>query len=51
VRATSTVTRRLVTQGKVSDLRTETDNNPHGFLIQDWQILQNEDEPSKTGMP
>ena len=50
VRATSTVMRRLVTQGKVSDLKTETDNNPHGFLIQGWQILQNEDE-KKEGTP
>lgn len=44
IRATSTVTRKLITQGKVSDLKTETDNNPHGFLIQGWQILQNQDE-------
>lgn len=50
VRATSTVMRRLVTQGKVSDLKSETDNNPHGFLIQGWQILQNEDE-KKEGAP
>lgn len=51
IRATSTVTRRLVTQGKVSDLKTETDNNPHGFLIQGWQILQNQDEPVKNNQP
>ncbi|MBS1501077.1 MAG: conjugative transposon protein TraK [Bacteroidetes bacterium] len=51
VRATTTTTRRLITQGKVSDLKTETDNNPHGFLIQGWQILQNNDEQVKTGQP
>lgn len=51
VRATSTVTRRLVTQGKVSDLKTETDNNPHGFLIQGWEILQNNDETVKSNQP
>jgi len=48
IRATSTVTRRLVTQGKVSDLKSETDNNPHGFLIQGWEILQNNDEQVKS---
>lgn len=51
IRATSTVTRKLVTQGKVSDLKTETDNNPHGFLIQGWQILQNQDEQTKSNEP
>ena len=51
VRATTTTMRRLITQGKVSDLKTETDNNPHGFLIQGWQILQNNDEQVKTGQP
>jgi conjugative transposon TraK protein len=51
VRATSTVTRKLVTQGKVSDLKTETDNNPHGFLIQGWQIIQNNDEQVKSNQP
>ena len=43
VRSTSTVTRRLVTQGVVADLKAETDNNPHGFLIRNWEILQNND--------
>jgi conjugative transposon TraK protein len=51
VRSTSTVTRKLITQGKVSDLKTETDNNPHGFLIQGWEILQNNDEQVKSNQP
>jgi conjugative transposon TraK protein len=51
IRATSTVTRRLITQGKVSDLKSETDNNPHGFLIQGWEILQNNDEQLKSNQP
>jgi len=51
VRSTSTVIRKLITQGKVSDLKTETDNNPHGFLIQGWEILQNNDEQLKTTTP
>ena len=44
VRATSTVTRKLVTQGKIRDIKTQTDDNPHGFLIQQWEILENRDE-------
>lgn len=51
IRTTSTVTRKLITRGKVSDLKTETDNNPHGFLIQGWQILQNQDEQTKSNQP
>jgi len=51
IRASSTVTRKLITQGKISDLKTETDNNPHGFLIQGWEILQNNDEQVKSNEP
>jgi len=51
VRSSSTVTRKLITKGKVSDLKTETDNNPHGFLIQGWEILQNNDEQEKKNTP
>ncbi|MES2650542.1 MAG: conjugative transposon protein TraK [Bacteroidota bacterium] len=47
VRSTSTITRKLVTQGKVRDIKAQTDNNPHGFLIQGWEILINQDEPLK----
>jgi len=43
VRSSSTVKRRLVTQGEVRELGQETDNNPHGFLIQRWEILENKD--------
>ena len=48
IRATSTVVRKLVTQGVVRDLGDQTDDNPHGFLIQQWQIVENGDEtPAK----
>ncbi|OYD46373.1 conjugative transposon protein TraK [Sphingobacterium cellulitidis] len=47
VRASSTATRRLVTQGRVRDLKTQTDNNPHGFLVQGWEILENRDLETK----
>jgi len=42
VRSTSIVTRSLITEGY---LRTVdySDNNPHGFLIERWNILENKD--------
>ncbi|SFB79554.1 Bacteroides conjugative transposon TraK protein [Flagellimonas taeanensis] len=42
VRATSTVTRSLVTQGQLRNI-SRSDNNPHGFLIEQWRILENKD--------
>jgi len=44
IRASNTVIRKLVTQGVIRDLGAQTDDNPHGFLIQQWQILDNGDE-------
>lgn len=43
VRSSGTVYRKLITQGEVRDIGIQTDNNPHGFLIQDWEILANRD--------
>ncbi|RQO75601.1 conjugative transposon protein TraK [Pedobacter sp. KBW06] len=43
VRSTSTLKRKLITQGQVRDIKTQTDNNPHGFLIQKWETLVNTD--------
>ncbi|GAA3976554.1 conjugative transposon protein TraK [Mucilaginibacter dorajii] len=43
IRASNTVVRKLVTQGVIRDLGDKTDDNPHGFLIQQWQILENSD--------
>ncbi|RCH56837.1 conjugative transposon protein TraK [Mucilaginibacter hurinus] len=43
VRSSGTVYRKLVTQGEVRDLGERSDNNPHGFLIQHWEILANRD--------
>ncbi|KYG79334.1 conjugal transfer protein [Roseivirga seohaensis] len=42
VRSTSIVTRRLVTQGYLREVM-RSDNNPHGFLIEKWKTLENED--------
>lgn len=47
VRSSSTVFRRLVSQGQLRDLKVKTDDNPHGFLIQNWEILENRDMPLK----
>jgi conjugative transposon TraK protein len=43
VRSSGTAYRKLVTQGEVRDIEIQTDNNPHGFLIQHWEILANRD--------
>jgi conjugative transposon TraK protein len=51
IRASSTVTRRLVTTGQVRDIKQQTDNNPHGFLIENWQIVENPDENTKNTQP
>jgi conjugative transposon TraK protein len=40
-RGNSTVTRKLVTQGKVMKLDQATERNPHALLILDWQVLDN----------
>ena len=51
VRASSTIIRRLITQGRIRDIKTQTDDNPHGFLIQQWEILENRDQDSKNVQP
>jgi conjugative transposon TraK protein len=42
IRSTSTVSRKLVTQGYLRNV-SRSDNNPHGFLIQRWETVLNED--------
>ena len=42
IRATSMVTRSLVTEGWLRNVE-RSDNNPHGFLIERWQVLENKD--------
>lgn len=41
-RATSIVTRRLVTEGFIRSV-SRSDNNPHGFLIERWITIENKD--------
>jgi conjugative transposon TraK protein len=42
IRPTSIITRRMVTDGYLRNV-SRSDNNPHGFLIEKWQILENTD--------
>ena len=42
IRSTSTIIRKLITQGDVRNV-SRSDNNPHGFLIQHWETLENRD--------
>ncbi len=41
-RATSIVTRSLVTEGLLRNV-ARSDNNPHGFLIEKWNTIENKD--------
>jgi conjugative transposon TraK protein len=41
-RSTATITRSLITQGYLRNV-SRSDNNPHGFLIEKWEILNNQD--------
>ncbi|MBC8986664.1 conjugative transposon protein TraK [Pedobacter sp. N36a] len=41
-RSSSTVLRKLVTQGYLRNV-SRSDNNPHGFLILKWETISNQD--------
>jgi conjugative transposon TraK protein len=43
MRPMSVTIRSLITEGYLRDLQTRTDNNPNGFLIEKWSILENKD--------
>lgn len=43
LRSSANLTRKLVTQGQIRNV-SRSDNNPHGFLIQRWEILENVDQ-------
>ncbi len=50
IRATSIVQRSLVTEGYLRNVN-RSDNNSHGFLIQDWRIVENKDVDVKQLQP
>lgn len=41
-RPTSTLSRTVITEGYLRDI-SRSENNPHGFLIERWKILENKD--------
>lgn len=47
VRSSGISYRKLVTAGEVRTLEDRSDENPHGFLIQKWQTLENRDLVTK----
>jgi len=51
IRSSGTLLRKLVTRGVVEDIREQSDNNPHGFLIRRWEILENGDETLNVKQP
>ena len=42
IRATKIVIRSLITEGYLRNV-SRSDNNPHGFLIEKWNIIENKD--------
>jgi len=50
VRTSGAVTRSLVTQGYLRNV-SRSDNNPHGFLIERWETLENKDLSTPNARP
>jgi len=50
IRTSSTATRNLITQGYLRNV-PRSDNNPHGFLIERWEIVENRDMNIDTTKP
>jgi len=47
IRTTSIITRNLITEGYLRNV-SRSDNNPHGFLIERWTTIQNNDIKTET---
>lgn len=47
IRSTSIVTRDLITEGYLRSV-SRSDNNPHGFLIERWNTIENKDIKVET---
>ena len=50
VRPTSITTRSLITEGALRNV-SRSDNNPHGFLIERWNIIENRDLKTVSRRP
>ncbi|MEM9364092.1 MAG: conjugative transposon protein TraK [Bacteroidota bacterium] len=46
-RPSMVITREIQTTGKIKDLDTRSDQNPHGVLIYDWRTVLNKDIEAK----
>jgi conjugative transposon TraK protein len=49
-RATSTVSRSLITEGALRNV-SRSDNNPHGFIIERWATIENRDIATENRKP
>lgn len=47
IRASSVLTRSLLTTGFLRPVE-RSENNPHGFIIEQWQVLENKDIKTET---
>ncbi|MDB5280679.1 MAG: conjugative transposon protein TraK [Ferruginibacter sp.] len=47
IRPNSIVTRNLITQGYLRNI-SRSDHNPHGFLIERWETIENRDIKTET---
>lgn len=47
IRPTTIITRNLITEGYLRSV-SRSDNNPHGFLIEKWQTIENTDVNTQT---
>lgn len=47
IRTTSIVYRSLITEGNLRNV-SRSDNNPHGFLVERWNTIENRDLSSKN---
>ena len=50
VRSTTVTVRNLVTRGDLRNVN-RSDNNPHGFLIEHWETLENKDLSTQNREP
>lgn len=50
IRPASIVKRRLITQGELRNV-SRSDNNPHGFLIERWKTIDNQDISTEQRRP
>ncbi|MBX9780875.1 MAG: conjugative transposon protein TraK [Chitinophagaceae bacterium] len=47
IRPTSVLTRNLITKGRLRNV-SRSDHNPHGFLMERWEIIDNKDLQVET---